>query len=405
MQFTPQQLAGGSSYMCKTKVGNWLEDQCLQEEKLSEFARNRDQGSSLMYNVMGKRNLYATRVPLAPRAGGTIRYGDVIMLGHPSTGGVLGVDLTEACLDANRNQKLVSCAMPGGEPDHCARYSFMLEPTTDDTQEGDDVHFGESVLLRCHDLLVLDEQLGATRPPFYLASGLKNDRNGSRVSNQQTIFATTTRNMAAAWTFEKVSGNTGVVRQLSGGEAVPCGTGLNGPTVVLQHKTTKTAMSASTKNWDSTDFGRELEVTCHNHLGQNKVNCLVSEMAGKTTGQTNGRLEKSPNFWTVIGDVEGSEQPEEPELPPPLNAEQMVRLLSERVALVEGAADRLVALAEGALGSNLDREDLAYELGDIGLGFDGDATRVLLDVFDEGDGMVPINAFLDAALAQMPADE
>jgi hypothetical protein len=38
-------------------------------------------------------------------------------------------------------------------------------------------------------------------------------------------------------------------------------------------------------------------------------------------------------------------------------------------------------------------------LGDIGLGFDGDATRVLLDVFDEGDGMVPINAFLDAALA------
>ena len=48
MQFTPQQLAGGSSYMCKTKVGNWLEDMCLQEEKLSEFARNRDEGSSLM---------------------------------------------------------------------------------------------------------------------------------------------------------------------------------------------------------------------------------------------------------------------------------------------------------------------------------------------------------------------
>ena len=98
MQFTPQQLAGGSSYMCKTKVGNWLEDMCLQEEKLSEFARNRDEGSSLMYNVMGKRNLYHTKVPLAPRAGSTIRFGDVIMLGHPSTGGVLGVDLTEPCL-------------------------------------------------------------------------------------------------------------------------------------------------------------------------------------------------------------------------------------------------------------------------------------------------------------------
>ena len=401
MQFTPQQLAGGSSYMCKTKVGNWLEDMCLQEEKLSEFARNRDEGSSLMYNVMGKRNLYHTKVPLAPRAGSTIRFGDVIMLGHPSTGGVLGVDLTEPCLDANRDQKLVTAAMPGVEPEHCARYSYILEPTDSATQIGDDLHFGEPVFLRCHDLLVLDEALGATRPPFYLASQLKNDRNGSRVSNQQTVFATDKRSMAAAWTFEKISANTGVVRQLSGGEAVPCGTGLNGPTVVVQHKTTRTALAASVKNWDSTDFGRELEVTCHNHLGQNKVNALVSEMAGKTTGQTNVRLEKSPNFWCVIGDVEGAEQPPAPELPGMLNADQMVALLQERVASIEGAGERLVALAEAAPGSNIDREDVAYELADIGLGFDSDATKTLLDAFDEGDGMIPINHFLDAALAQV----
>ena len=57
MQFTPQQLAGGSSYMCKTKVGNWLEDMCLQEEKLSEFARNRDEGSSLMSTSWEKKPL------------------------------------------------------------------------------------------------------------------------------------------------------------------------------------------------------------------------------------------------------------------------------------------------------------------------------------------------------------
>ena len=323
------------------------------------------------------------------------------MLGHPSTGGVLGVDLTEPCLDANRDQKLVTAAMPGVEPEHCARYSYILEPTDSATQIGDDLHFGEPVFLRCHDLLVLDEALGATRPPFYLASQLKNDRNGSRVSNQQTVFATDKRSMAAAWTFEKISANTGVVRQLSGGEAVPCGTGLNGPTVVVQHKTTRTALAASTKNWDSTDFGRELEVTCHNHLGQNKVNALVSEMAGKTTGQTNVRLEKSPNFWCVIGDVEGAEQPPQPELPGMLNADQMVALLQERVASIEGAGERLVALAEAAPGSNIDREDVAYELADIGLGFDPDATKTLLDAFDEGDGMIPINHFLDAALAQV----
>ena len=75
--------------------------------------------------------------------------------------------------------------------------------------------------------------------------------------------------------------------------------------------------------------------------------------------------------------------------------------VSERVASIEGAGERLVALAEAAPGSNIDREDVAYELADIGLGFDSDATKTLLDAFDEGDGMIPINHFLDAALAQV----
>ena len=64
-------------------------------------------------------------------------------------------------------------------------------------------------------------------------------------------------------------------------------------------------------------------------------------------------------------------------------------------------APRPCALAEAAPGSNIDREDVAYELADIGLGFDSDATKTLLDAFDEGDGMIPINHFLDAALAQV----
>ena len=71
------------------------------------------------------------------------------------------------------------------------------------------------------------------------------------------------------------------------------------------------------------------------------------------------------------------------------------------MASIEGAGERLVALAEAAPGSNIDREDVAYELADIGLGFDSDATKTLLDAFDEGDGMIPINHFLDAALAQV----
>ena len=154
-------------------------------------------------------------------------------------------------------------------------------------------------------LTVLDEALGATRPPFYLASQLKNDRNGSRVSNQQTVL----RRTKDRWPMPGRSRR--FRRTLVSCDSCRVGSG------ALQHwikwsdgrraaqDDTDRVSGVNKKNWDSTDFGRELEVTCHNHLGQNKVNALVSEMAGKTTGQTNVRLEKSPNFWCVIGERRG----------------------------------------------------------------------------------------------------
>ena len=159
---------------------------------------------------------------------------------------MLGVDLTEPCLDANRDQKLVTAAMPGVEPEHCARYSYILEPTDSATQIGDDLHFGEPVFLRCHDLLVLDEALGATGPPFYLASQLKNDRNGSRVSNQQTVFATDKKHGGRV----DVREDQARTRASCDSSAVarPCPAArANGPTVVVQHKTTRTALAASTQ--------------------------------------------------------------------------------------------------------------------------------------------------------------
>ena len=260
--------------------------------------------------------------------------------------------------------------------------------------------FGQSFHLECHPLLVADASLGVTRPPFYLASALKNDRNGSRIANQQAVFMTTTKSMAAAWTFQKIAANTGVVRQLSRGEGVPCGAGADGPTVVVQHRVTKQALSASLKHWDSTDFGRELEVTCHNYFGCRKVAALGSEAAGRTTGATNARLEKSPNFWTVVAAPPDAAQPEAPELPPSLTPGGLVKLVAATLQQMPEAVARLEDLAAAAPGAALDREDLAAELRDVGLGLNVEIMKTLLDEFDlNGDGMIPLGLFLDAMLA------
>ena len=86
------------------------------------------------------------------------------------------------------------------------------------------------------------------------------------------------------------------------------------------------ALATSPKYLDATDFGRELEVSCHNYFGTHKVEALASEMAGRTTGATNARLEKSPNFWAVIGGADGDEPVDEAPAPPKLTTEGIIAL-------------------------------------------------------------------------------
>ena len=282
MQFTPQQLAGAQRYMSKTRVGNWLEDMCLEEEKLAEFARCQADGSLIMNDIYAKRQLYGTpasaprgerfiswrggaaarvaaaarrrdralastrlrgrargssadesrrrrgggergalgarartldgrmrpprlrtvrgrtaakprvprgeslrrgriagrpgpartdrgtagartdrgtagartdrgtglaverrsrraasstrqnqhtQVPLAPRAGATLKFGDCVALAHPATGALLAVDLTESILESAPEQRMVSAAPPAGPAVPAARSVFCLAPS------------------------------------------------------------------------------------------------------------------------------------------------------------------------------------------------------------------------------------------------------------------------------------
>ena len=140
-----------------------------------------------------------------------------------------------------------------------ARAVFVVLPTDKSAAApGDVVHFGEPFHLQCHDVLLEDEKLKATRPGFYLASTLKNERNASRIANQQPVFMTNAKTMSSVWTFQKIAGNTGIVRQLSCGEAVPCAT-VGSPDalaagVVIQHRATKQALARAGQESEIPNF-------------------------------------------------------------------------------------------------------------------------------------------------------
>lgn len=248
--------------------------------------KSQTHGQLVMSQMGAKNKVYNRPVALSTCADGHLRFGSVIMMVHMDTETVTCVDLTENVLESDPDGRLVT-ASKRREP--VARNTFKILPVEAGVEDGDALHYGEPFYLAC------DESLDEGSPPYMLASTLKSCFNASRIANQQSVSARLGKTTAAVWTCEKIATNTGVARHLSVHEPVPalC-------PVVIQHRITKQALAVDPKYADFTDFGRELEVTCHNHFGKAKIEALSSEIAGRTTPATMARLENSPNYWQFL---------------------------------------------------------------------------------------------------------
>ncbi|KAJ1463262.1 hypothetical protein M885DRAFT_504881 [Pelagophyceae sp. CCMP2097] len=403
MQFTPQQLAGAQRYGSKTRVGNWQEDKCLEETKLKDFRSSQFAGTLMMNDLRSKDANYNRRVNLSPPRDGVAHFGDTVMLVSSGTGSAVSVDLTEKVIEAEPSMRLVTASKVAPGAPAVARTAFTIVPV--DEASGFSprpLRFGEGFRLACSDFLLVGQ--GVVLPSFYLASTLKNERNASRIANQQPTFMTQKVDCNSIWTIEKIPSSDvrcGIIRQLSIDECVPAfprselkAGGCEA--VVVQHRGTKGALSTHEKNADYTDFGRELEVSCHNYFGSHKVEALSSESKGYTTGATNARLEQTPNHFTLVVADDGDDFPE-PRLPPKQSALNAIDAARDALRDSPGSLEQLEALAHDCPGNVLDREDLAVELKRMHLGLDDFVLQTLLDAFDDArDGMIDLHQFIGA---------
>lgn len=299
MHFTAQQLAGGQRYGHSTRVsiihggstsrvaqvGNWLEDLELEEEKRAEFGRSQAAGMLVMSQMSAKAAAYQRPVELSSCPAGQLKFGSVVKVAHAATGSSLAVDLTESVLEGDPEGRLVT-ASPMRSP--VARTTFKVRPVEEDA--GDVVRFGQPFYLE-----------SLVEEGYFLSSTLKSSFNASRLANQQAVSMRPGPSPAAVWTAQKICReNTGVLRHLLTTEPIPVSAFLGDCPVVLQHRSTKQGLACDRRFADMTDFGRELEVTCHNHHGKEKVEILCSEMQGKSTPATTSRLEQEANYWQFL---------------------------------------------------------------------------------------------------------
>ncbi|CAM9350177.1 unnamed protein product [Pylaiella littoralis] len=430
MQFTPQQMAGAQRYGSQTRIGNWYEDERLEEGRFAAFTDKKERKLLASDHRRKKMVTCLQKVPLSFSGDNVLRYGSVIQLESAEVGGILACDPFEETSLGSKTYLSTVCPYPPQSPSP-ARMAFKVIGLTDPmlkdvaTQvqmhkekritlpdvEGEPVGYGDLFHLVGDPGLRVCESVNMRRPPLYLASALKTQSLSSKVSNKQAVFLRTDASSGTVWQFQKTThGKDGSVdRILGAGSPVLANTEL-----LLQHRDTFMALSCQKSNIEPTDFGAEFEVCCDNATTNGKCLQLLSESQGRKTAAAAAKAELRVNRWLVRladhqdsgtgGDGEGAGGGAESgglirQLPPEMTAENLLKraqvVIRGRPAGIQRLRSALRSVDPAGNGK-LDREDVSrWCLHDFGLELDEEQSSILLDKYDRnGSGLIEIEVFL-----------
>mmetsp|Transcript_30404 Transcript_30404/g.39238 ORF Transcript_30404/g.39238 Transcript_30404/m.39238 type:complete len:568 (-) Transcript_30404:239-1942(-) len=404
MQFTPQQLAGAQKYSASTRIGNWLEDCKLQESKVAEFERKKNQGTLGLGFKQQKLSKCNQMVPLSYSEDGLIRFGDAVILGHPQVQGSLACDLwEETSHGSNQYEVTVSKQMSP-----CARNVFIVKRVSTNklrdmaaTQyEADDIlHFGEPFHLECNPSLLLDERTQMLDTPKYLASAMKTAALVTRLSNRQLVFMSEECDNNTVWVCHSLKG--GVDRLLQKGVPVEVM-----QECVIQHRGTGLKLCADAQFMERNDFGAEAEVSCDTKKTAHRQLTLMHENEGTMTGETLDRSELPENRWIFITADNPDQAADNRNLPGPMTPQQLVQktieILRQRGEGSVRGLRRSFRIMDDGRDGKLDREDFKWGLKDYGVHLTDKQFDILLDYFDDNkDGLISINEFLNGIRGPM----
>jgi len=404
MQFTPQQLAGAQRYTAHTRIGNWQEDCKLEESKIAEFERRKQQGNLGLTAKQRKMGICNQTVPLAFSEDGYLRFGDAVIVGHPQTQGSLACDLWEQTSTGSDLYEVSICKAMRPT----ARNTFIIRQVTKEnlrdfmmTQfEGDDLlHYGQPFHLECNPSLTLDERTNMLNNPKYLASAMKTANFVTRLSNRQLVFMTEECTNNTVWICHSLEG--GVDRALQKGAPVEVMREL-----IIQHRATGQKLCGDAKYTEQNNFGPEAEVSCNTMQTPNRQLALVREKEGRNTGETLDRSELDENHWIFITAEDPSQAVDNRNLPRPATPNTLIQKVLEIVrqrgeGSVRGLRRSFQVMDERRHG-RLDREDFKWGLKDYGVQLNDSQMEILLDYFDDNrDGFISINEFLNGIRGPM----
>ena len=142
MQFTPQQLTGGARYGKRCRIGNWSEDQELEELKLKDYLKKKEYGELLVNERQRKLDASLKPAELSAKSeDNSLKFGSTIMLASHKTEGFLAVNPFEQI----QKEEVCRAVTSTHYQQPCVRNVLVIEraSATDGFGESDVVHYGQ----------------------------------------------------------------------------------------------------------------------------------------------------------------------------------------------------------------------------------------------------------------------
>ena len=265
-----------NKYSPSTRVGNWMEDIQNDELQLNDFFIRKQQGSLEVLKKQARLERSLRPMPTKLSIDGQLCYGDRIMLQSVASGGYLCGDADSSIMKSFGRCQSVTTAT---QSKSCGRSVYTLCPL-DAKSSNESVRYGEPFHLMSDGLL--DERL-------YLQSESLSVQSFARYSRKQEVYLSQVLQGDSIWEFVDPQG-----RLSSKGQLARIGD------VCIRHVATGSLLASSLNFQVPTLLGKEFEVHCHPYISSNKVQCLISEKKGKTTGEHSLRSVGRENAWVVV---------------------------------------------------------------------------------------------------------
>eukprot|EP00428_Durinskia_dybowskii_P014275 CAMPEP_0170212884 /NCGR_PEP_ID=MMETSP0116_2-20130129/6064_1 /TAXON_ID=400756 /ORGANISM="Durinskia baltica, Strain CSIRO CS-38" /LENGTH=288 /DNA_ID=CAMNT_0010463431 /DNA_START=83 /DNA_END=949 /DNA_ORIENTATION=+ len=288
MQFTPQQLTGGPKYHHHTRIGNWSEDQELEELRLKDFLAQKDRGELKVTAKQQQLEECLQPAELSESLDGMLHFGMAVMAFSHQSKGWLSVNPYDEVKKTSEAFMITTSA----RSDPSVRNAFFIDRADDNDGFDDDVvHYGQ--MLR----LVVAPFGKMTRPTF-VHSEMVTALAAAKFSRHQEVTALAEPTGETKWQvlYPDIGG-----RLEMDGEPVPAGS-----PIVLRHVATGSFLASDEIPYHNI-FGAENEVHCFHYFSLSKTQNLVGEFKGDVTGDVPLRKHGLPNIWTFRTATHGGE--------------------------------------------------------------------------------------------------